>query len=524
MRLLCVDSLEFAVYHDASKRPKYAIASHRWFDDAEASFEDVQKRQNTKKRGYAKIEAFARYIKDNIPSVRWLWIDTCCINKDSAAELSEAINLMFRWYREAELCLAYLADVKAVEDKRGFQQSEWFQRGWTLQELLAPRAVVFVTETWQVIGNRGASFSGHSGSTIGPGLEGDIARVTGLPEEVLHNYESSVSLSVDQKLRWIEGRKTTREEDMSYALYGILDVTPGANYGEGLQGARRRLMAAINQRYNAAAQQAEYYRKIVDWLSSPDPWTNHDSARQRHEPQTGAWLLRHNQYLAWKSGPCRSLWVYGKAGCGKTIICSTAVEDMRILCQNTINTGHAIFYFSFSDNRKQTYHNLVVSLVAQLGKKEPGLLMLRQAYEKAERRQPGLDELQKILLASVASYDKVFLHLDALDECPEEEGARQIVLNGVEILFERAPNVRILVTSRDVPDVRYLMEKLGAHPLSIGAQTVNADIQKYVSTELSRDRRLSRLDWATRTLIEETLAQRADGMYVIRRPSRNAVY
>jgi len=173
---------------------------------------------------------------------------------------------------------------KAVEDKKSFQQSEWFQRGWTLQELLAPRTVVFVTETWEVIGNRGASSSEYSGSATRLGLEGDIATVTGIPEEILHNYQTSARLSVDQKLKRIEGRKTSREEDMSYALYGIVGVTPGANYREGHQGARQRLMAAIGHRDNVAVQQAEHYRKIANWLSSPDPWTNYESARQRHEP------------------------------------------------------------------------------------------------------------------------------------------------------------------------------------------------------------------------------------------------
>lgn len=107
---------------------------------------------------------------------------------------------------------------------------------------------------------------------------------------------------------------------------------------------------------------------------------------------SGMSLLRHSQYLAWESGSTRLLWVYGKAGCGKTILCSTAIEDIRTHCQKAINTGHAIFYFSFSDNYKQTYQNLIVSLVVQLGRKEPGLSMIRQAYEKPERRQPGIDE------------------------------------------------------------------------------------------------------------------------------------
>jgi hypothetical protein len=115
--LLSLEGLNFVEYHDTSKRPKYVIASHRWFDNEEATFEDVQKGQNIEQRGYAKIRAFAQYIKDNIPAVKWLRIDTCCINKDSAAEPSETINSMFDWFRDAEVCLAYLADVETAEDR-----------------------------------------------------------------------------------------------------------------------------------------------------------------------------------------------------------------------------------------------------------------------------------------------------------------------------------------------------------------------------------------------------------------------
>ncbi|KAK3616053.1 hypothetical protein LTR56_026217 [Elasticomyces elasticus] len=481
MRLLCVDSLTFAIYHDATKRPKYVIASHRWFDDAEATFGDIQKRQNTKKRGYAKVEAFARYIRDNIPLVKWLWIDTCCINKDSAAELSEAINLMFRWYREAELCLAYLADIKAVEDKTGFQQSEWFRRGWTLQELLAPRAVVFVTEAWQVVGNKGASSSGRN---------------------IAH-----------QKLKWIEDRKTTREEDMSYALYGIFDITLGANYGEGLEGARRRLMAAINQRYNAAAQQAEHYRKIVDWLSPSDPWTNHHSARQRHEPDTGSWLLKCNQYLRWRADEIKHLWVFGKAGCGTTVLCSTAIEDIQAYCDTEHNLGLAVFYFSFSDHQRQSFEDLLRSLVAQVAWKEPGLSMLQQKYEKPNRSVLEGDDLERVLLSSISSYDKFFLVLDALDESPENGETRQTVLERVERLTQTASNIKILATSRELRDVRESVETLGAEPISVATSAVDADIRKYVATQLSRDRRFARLDVKTTGLIEESISSRADGMY-----------
>nr|POE59395.1 vegetative incompatibility protein het-e-1 [Quercus suber] len=104
MRLLHSERLDFAEFHCHDKQPRYAIASHRWHEESEVTFQDVQNRRDMHKDGYKKIEAFAKYVRDHVPSVEWLWIDTCCIDRTNAVELSEAINLMFKWYRNADVC------------------------------------------------------------------------------------------------------------------------------------------------------------------------------------------------------------------------------------------------------------------------------------------------------------------------------------------------------------------------------------------------------------------------------------
>ncbi|KAK5674004.1 hypothetical protein LTS10_013242 [Elasticomyces elasticus] len=142
MRLLNVGSLEFAEFQD-DDRPPYVAASHRWLGDGEATFQDIRDRRNTSGDGYQKVGAFAAYVREHLSPIQWLWVDTCCINRDSAAELSEAINSMFGWYRSAKVCLAYLVDVKTGEGISSVEKSKWFKRGWTLQELLAPQTVVF---------------------------------------------------------------------------------------------------------------------------------------------------------------------------------------------------------------------------------------------------------------------------------------------------------------------------------------------------------------------------------------------
>jgi hypothetical protein len=188
------------------------------------------------------------------------------------------------------------------------------------------------------------------------------------------------------------------------------------------------------------------------------------------------------------------------------------IEDIRAYCKPAANSGFAVFYFSFSDNQKQSYSNLLRSLVAQLGWKEPGLSMLVQTHEKPNRSLPGLDDLENILFSAIESFDEVFVLLDALDECPEAEEARQNVLEGLERLSQGARNLRVLATSREISDVRDSMETLGADAIPIATLAVDADIQKWVSSQLSRDRKLGRLDPPTKAVIEVTVSGKADGV------------
>jgi hypothetical protein len=505
MRLLNVYSLKLVEFNK-DKKPAYAIASHRW-DEHEATFADVRDGQNTSTTGYQKVKDFADYVKTHVQGVDWLWIDTCCINKESAAELSRAINLMFEWYRDADICLAYLRDVPEAQDD-SFERSEWFERGWTLQELLAPRTVVFLTRTWEVIGNKGDMGSGRA--NVGQSLEEAIARITKIPLEVLQDYQRSAQWPTSEKLQWMEGRKATEEEDLTYALFGILNVFLGANYGERGR-ARDRLLAALREREELELRQAELYGKIASWLSPANPWQNHQTARKQHEPETGAWLLQCERYRIWKASSNGHLWLYGPAGSGKTILCSTAINDVQAYCRGCTNVGQAIFYFSFSDQTMQSFENLVRSMVVQLGQREQGVSLLRKAYERPDRT-IGLDELYQILTTIARSYDRVFLHLDGLDECLGQHDARLDILASLAMLLQDLPNIQLIATSRDYPEIRSYMESSKAIAMPLDRQAVDSDIRRYVSTQLARDMQLRQWPASSKKLVEDTLAQRAQGM------------
>lgn len=223
MRLLHTSTIKLSEFYD-DEIPRYAILSHTWGKE-EVSLHDLQNQKVARLNrfeGYQKIKACCALAAES--GYEYVWIDTCCIDKTSSAELSEAINSMYRWYEDAKICYAYLADVSIGEEDLGsprveteFCQSRWFTRGWTLQELLAPERVVFCDRNWRYLGSKRV-------------LMERISVVTGI--QVGHMYKINRA-SVAQKLSWASSRRTTRVEDVAYSLMGILDVNMPLLYGEG---------------------------------------------------------------------------------------------------------------------------------------------------------------------------------------------------------------------------------------------------------------------------------------------------
>ena len=167
-----------------------------------------------------------------------LWVDSCCIDKASSSELSEAINSMYQWYGLSTVCYAYLADVPPGKDPSeegsAFRESRWFKRGWTLQELIAPESVIFLASDWTPIGSK-------------LDLVDLVEEITGIPDEALVHWTSLDAFSVAQRLSWAASRETTRVEDSAYSLLGIFDITMPTLYGEGDR-AFRKLQEEILRR------------------------------------------------------------------------------------------------------------------------------------------------------------------------------------------------------------------------------------------------------------------------------------
>ena len=262
--------------------PPYAVLSHTWEDD-EVTYQEyaaltpdqlstktgplgtVGKKQK-RKRGYEKIERTCSLARKS--DIEWAWVDTCCIDKTSSAELTEAINSMFRWYKESAACYAYLSDLDPVQrDSRQentdenntqsatsstllrkdsiennpkyirFSSCRWFTRGWTLQELVASPRLGFYNKKW--------GFEGEKSS-----LTEELAKITNISSKVLINSSTLPAISVAQRLSWAAHRETTRAEDAAYCLLGLFDVHMPLLYGEGGQKAFIRLQEEIAKECN----------------------------------------------------------------------------------------------------------------------------------------------------------------------------------------------------------------------------------------------------------------------------------
>ncbi|KAL1949700.1 hypothetical protein VTO73DRAFT_8581 [Trametes versicolor] len=253
MWLLSTNSLELVQFNSLEEvlqapcpwatKKGYAILSHVWARDrSEQSFADIERLRSLGVTSYddsqvsAKIRGCVRAAKEH--GFGWIWNDTCCIDKRSSAELEEAINSMFRWYAEAAMCLAYLEDVSdgcAIEETdSAFRRSMWFKRGWTLQELLAPHCLVFLSVNWK-----------HLGTKFG---SADLLHdITGIDPEVLTFHRALQHVSVARRMSWASRRETSRIEDQAYSLLGIFDVSMATIYGEGSH-AFRRLQVKIMKR------------------------------------------------------------------------------------------------------------------------------------------------------------------------------------------------------------------------------------------------------------------------------------
>jgi hypothetical protein len=282
---------------------KYAILSHRW-GESEPTFQDLKsgKREGALfrlmngvqklriRRGfhpsanvlgidYEKLYEFCKIAKEH--GCLLAWSDTCCINKESSSELDEAIQSMYRWYRGAYICIVHLARSKSLET---LDTDEWFYRGWTLQELLAPLRMKFYGPSW-------IPLTQNENDKDDTTVIFALSRVTKIPPNDLCNFRPGPNRAWE-KMTWAANRKTTRIEDIAYSLIGIFDISMTIAYGEGDR-AFKRFMAELIQ--NCKEWQ------ILVWASGLPAYPT-EPACYRTRSEAALDMLKNRQMLWWGEG------------------------------------------------------------------------------------------------------------------------------------------------------------------------------------------------------------------------------
>ncbi|KAG1793138.1 uncharacterized protein HD556DRAFT_522194 [Suillus plorans] len=236
------------------------LLSHRW-EEAEALLHDIQDkdvRELNGLGGIVKLQSFCKVARD--AGYRWAWMDTCCIDKKSNTELQESINSMFVWYHHSALTIVYLSDVPPSSKYDALAKSEWNRRGWTFQEFLASKVILFYQKDWSLyLDDR---FPNHKES---PAIMKELEDATGIDARALISFRPGMS-GAREKLQWASKRITTVQEDVAYSLFGIFGITLPVIYGEKKQNALGRLLQEIVARSGDIT--------VFDWIGQPSEFNS----------------------------------------------------------------------------------------------------------------------------------------------------------------------------------------------------------------------------------------------------------
>ncbi|EUC35743.1 hypothetical protein COCCADRAFT_34740 [Bipolaris zeicola 26-R-13] len=495
MRLLKVEEngdFSFAEFDEDSK-PPYAILSHRWAEGTEVTFEDLQRNMGEEKLGYEKIRLCGKQAQRD--GLQYFWVDTCCINKANKAELSLAILSMFRWYRDSARCYAFLSDVSSPPlgttlacspQESEVQKSEWFTRGWTLQELLAPRSVEFFSREWERLGDRKL-------------LIQQVHEATGIPHRALQGGALS-QFSVSERLRWIEYRHTTYPEDKAYSLAGVLDVDLAPCYGEGVEGAFRRLHDEIDKST----------RCIQDLCG-----TDSRKDKQRIEEMKGGllkdaynWVFHNDSYTYWHADPeSRVLWVKGDPGKGKTMLLCGIIDELETSTpiRNATTVATAVL------------RGLLYSLVSQ----QLSLVScVRKKYDHIGRAMfedvnawITLEDIFTDVLQNPDLLPTTYLIIDALDECVTDLPK----LLDFIIKNSSASRVKWIVSSRNWPEIEERLEQAGPKirlSLELNPTSVSKAVRVFIEQRVFELAKQNNYDEGTRRAVLDHLALNANDTFL----------
>jgi ankyrin repeat protein len=489
LRLKDDDSFSLVEYLGSNATPAYAILSHTWGPDhEEVTFRDLTEHDTTAKAkvGYRKLTFCARQATRD--GLQYFWIDTCCINKSDAAELQEAINSMFRWYQNATRCYVYLSDVskdpstcddRSQRWKPEFRQSRWFTRGWTLQELIAPKSVEFFSKEGTLLGNKRS-------------LEQTIQEITGVAVHAISGDALS-QFSEEEILSWVAKRQTKRDEDIVYCLLGFFGVFMPLIYGEGHQNALERLQEQARKKSGHIEQSlhTEQRQMLKDSLQFDQIDARHMTIKNAHA-RTCKWFLECPEYLQWLE-PAELdnhhgfLWIKGNPGTGKSTLMKFAAAHARR--KGADREVVSFFFNARGEHLERSTVGAYRSILIQLLEKFPQLLGIFDSLGLSTSRISteydwSIDALETLLEQALRMLDKpTVCYIDALDECDERQIREMIAFFGRmgEFVASSEIQFQICLSSRHYPHIT--IEK-GIDLVLEGQEGHSQDITNYIRDKL----------------------------------------
>lgn len=496
-----------------SNIPPYAILSHTWgSDNEEVTFRDIIEGGGNDKKGYCKLTFCSKQAAQD--GLQYFWVDSCCIDKSSSAELQESINSMFRWYQNAKRCYVYLSDVECSSSssdescsqrwKPAFRKSRWFTRGWTLQELIAPESVEFFSGEETSLGTKQS-------------LEQTIHEITGIAIEAIRGRPLS-EFSKEERLSWAAKRQTKRAEDEAYCLLGIFDIYMPLLYGEGRKNALDRLKEQISKSpsSNSTSLDDDHRRLLLDSLRFDQIDARHLTIKNAHA-KTCKWLLSAPEYLDWLDQTKVAdhnglLWIKGKPGTGKSTLMKFALANVRKTMKDC-----AVVSFFFNargeDLEKSTigtYRSLLLQLLEHIPELQNAFELLGLSTSSVSTDyQWSAESLKTLLEHTIQNLDgsSVVCFIDALDEC-EEWQIRDMIQ-----FFEHLGNLavssgirfQVCFSSRHYP---HITVQKGLDLVLEGQDGHSRDIVNYLESELKIGR--SKVAQQLRTEIQE----KASGIFM----------
>lgn len=259
------------------------------------------------------------------------------------------------------------------------------------------------------------------------------------------------------------------------------------------------------------------FAQVQKWLAPPDPHLNLSKSLKLRTAHTGGWFLKGLQYKAWKSGNTPLTWLYGSAGCGKTIMSAGIIQDMQLYCDNESDRSLAFFFFDFDDRNKQDPIKMIKSVLSQLlnscGRAPDSVRDLYTVCNDG-RRAASDQEVLQVLKDTLATLPAPYLIIDALDECSDWQSLLDIIV----VLQDRSmSNLHVLLTSRREAEIESTLEDIvpPGNRICLQSQLVDQDIRRYVHERLERDKAFKRWqkDPKLHDEIERALARKATGMY-----------